>query len=771
MKRAVDALEKKPPPVGPTQWFGRQVIHCTTLQQVSALVHQHDRNLHAHSILTAFQQLSSSFELLADVRTHSLRQQRVELLDLLSGWLQPQINSLGRKQLAQLLACCAKIGYINLSLLQAALDQYCSLGRQNDAQDLAVMLRACAQLAKSEGPAPGHVMQLMKQHDILPRLLGLNTRSQTERMQQVIQNSNTWELSAMLWGVSVLISMDPTLLPQNQATVQHVIHVMSQKAKTASSGHLAMSLFAVGKLAAAGWYAPDKLALGDWGSLVTALAAKGDNISPREVSNALWGLARLSVHGHEVNAEPGCIDQLVKVLGLAPNAVNDQDVSNALWALASMGTKIGSDQVQALVKHLVNSIKQGTRDPQHISTSLWALAELGRAPQGGQGMAQLDNSASSTQPSSVSARALLPSERGVRPITNGQLQMLVDGFVSVIHRASGHTICNAVMALAALAEQDPDHECTARDAVLQILQAFRSKGQQHVSQVLSKGVNGQDLAKLITGCAGLSVLEPHLMHCIVEAVDQHASNQSIPANALVHVIYGLAKLGYPNGQQEAQQFCCLVQHLLQFIRAPKQLSGAEDGNHIDAVLSMACWAIAIADVRHLADAELPLLVKAAVHQLPQYKSAQLSQLSQMHIWLEDCGLPSWLTPQQLQQCKEAWLLETSRQSISSFQQQVYDCAECLGLPGLAAEQTTSDGWFRMDMTAQVEGKQLAIEADGPFHFTNPRRTLDGPVQFRNRALAARGYTVVSIPYFDWNGLTTEQQTQYLRDKIVQACSR
>jgi hypothetical protein len=44
--------------------------------------------------------------------------------------------------------------------------------------------------------------------------------------------------------------------------------------------------------------------------------------------------------------------------------------------------------------------------------------------------------------------------------------------------------------------------------------------------------------------------------------------------------------------------------------------------------------------------------------------------------------------------------------------------------------------------------------------------VDGPTQCRNRALAAQGYTVVSIPWWEWWQLKgAEQQQQYLQDKL------
>ncbi len=70
------------------------------------------------------------------------------------------------------------------------------------------------------------------------------------------------------------------------------------------------------------------------------------------------------------------------------------------------------------------------------------------------------------------------------------------------------------------------------------------------------------------------------------------------------------------------------------------------------------------------------------------------------------------------------------------------------------EVPTADGVFKMDVVARLRAsdgtyKLLAIEADGPQHFTYPDHRLTGATAFRNRALQRRGYTVVSVPAHVW----------------------
>ena len=64
------------------------------------------------------------------------------------------------------------------------------------------------------------------------------------------------------------------------------------------------------------------------------------------------------------------------------------------------------------------------------------------------------------------------------------------------------------------------------------------------------------------------------------------------------------------------------------------------------------------------------------------------------------------------------------------------------------------------------GSQVAFEVDGPSHFLRPHNTLYGPTQSRNRAIVARGWSVVSVPYFEWIKLKPgQQQEAYLLAKL------
>jgi hypothetical protein len=81
-----------------------------------------------------------------------------------------------------------------------------------------------------------------------------------------------------------------------------------------------------------------------------------------------------------------------------------------------------------------------------------------------------------------------------------------------------------------------------------------------------------------------------------------------------------------------------------------------------------------------------------------------------------------------------------------------------------------DGACLIDIAGvTADGVRLAIEVDGPYHFLWPDRRLDGRTQHRNRVLAARGYAMVSVPYYKWNNLKgSRERQQYLLQLIEEA---
>lgn len=65
------------------------------------------------------------------------------------------------------------------------------------------------------------------------------------------------------------------------------------------------------------------------------------------------------------------------------------------------------------------------------------------------------------------------------------------------------------------------------------------------------------------------------------------------------------------------------------------------------------------------------------------------------------------------------------------------------------------------------GRRIAIEVDGPFHFPINARTPLGHTMIRRRMLRAGGWTVLSIPWYEWYALESwEGRLPYLADVLA-----
>ena len=64
--------------------------------------------------------------------------------------------------------------------------------------------------------------------------------------------------------------------------------------------------------------------------------------------------------------------------------------------------------------------------------------------------------------------------------------------------------------------------------------------------------------------------------------------------------------------------------------------------------------------------------------------------------------------------------------------------------------------------------EWAVEVDGPFHFLRDGRTPSGSTLLKRKQLALLGYTVVPVPFWEWDALRgegEEAKRRYLADKL------
>ena len=62
--------------------------------------------------------------------------------------------------------------------------------------------------------------------------------------------------------------------------------------------------------------------------------------------------------------------------------------------------------------------------------------------------------------------------------------------------------------------------------------------------------------------------------------------------------------------------------------------------------------------------------------------------------------------------------------------------------------------------------EWAVEVDGPTHFLGDGRTPSGSTLLKRKQLGQLGYTVVPVPFWEWNVLTGEEaKRRYVVDKL------
>ena len=90
----------------------------------------------------------------------------------------------------------------------------------------------------------------------------------------------------------------------------------------------------------------------------------------------------------------------------------------------------------------------------------------------------------------------------------------------------------------------------------------------------------------------------------------------------------------------------------------------------------------------------------------------------------------------------------------------------LGLP-YEVGRIAANGCIAIDIALELNGRRIAVMADGPRQYTSnlPVREL-GRTLGRNRLLAAAGWSVLSVPYFEWDRLKKKQaKVRYLVSRL------
>jgi len=175
--------------------------------------------------------------------------------------------------------------------------------------------------------------------------------------------------------------------------------------------------------------------------------------------------------------------------------------------------------------------------------------------------------------------------------------------------------------------------------------------------------------------------------------------------------------------------------------------------------------------------------EAGLHEHGRWAGAvgikQLMQYFQTYLWLQDLGTPgardacAELPQDLIQQAHQVWRLQAERQAcVSEFQLELHEAFTRMGLQP-SMEHITADSLFSVDMVIQLGHCKLAVEANGPSHYTatSPHRLLGNKV-LRDNFLRKRGYTVLNVAWYRWLVLLQksgfEETDEFLWSELLQA---
>jgi hypothetical protein len=487
--------------------------------------------------------------------------------------------------------------------------------------------------------------------------------------------------------------------------------------------------------------------------LIPGFIDKLSTASPQGIANVIWGVATV---GQKLPAEQ--LQQLLAGFIGKCGTAKPQEIANMIWAVATMGQQLPAEQLQQLLAAFIGKLDTAT--PQGIANVIWGVATMGQQLQADQLQQLLSGFIGMlgiATPQGI-ANVIWGVATMRQQLHSDQLQQLLAGFLGTLSTATPQGIANVLWAVSTMGEQLPTKQSK------QLSGAFAAK---------LPSASPQDVAMTMSGVARLQP-QPFFPAPLLEAKSKQAIIRMVPTMIpvdLANIAWACGTWGYGDEQLLLPLFNKGREDLL----ALKGRSSREVGASVQGLANM-CWAAAVLNMQQLVS-HVEQFAAAISSRWEHVVAEGKWQLYQAHMWLQGSnsrGLLDCLSEQQLQECKEQWhkgIIEVAASArTSSTHQAVLKAAA--HLPGLKQppqlEEPTDDRLHSVDVLVVIKGGvRVAIEVDGPQHFRQPDLQPTGTTQWRNRSLAARGYVVVSVPYWEWDRLPAAKRVGYLEGKIQQ----
>ncbi len=528
-------------------------------------------------------------------------------------------------------------------------------------------------------------------------------------------------------------------------------------------------------------------------------------MEPRALANFLWGMAAL---GDQQNT--GVVLRLGnRLMEIDPLELKTQEISNVVWSLATLEM-----QMPELMDRMLNAACDRIHEcvPQALSNMIWACATLrhhnarfigavaeSAAP-------RLDTFQSQTLANTLWAYSVL----GVYP--SELFSIAADEIVERLTKKE-----KAVASLKA-------HKLLKKPRMLQNNKAVKLK---HGAKTLEREqrayyeFRGQEISNVLIAYARGCIIHPQLLECLEEelcgsvtievASDGPGGTGKVmeqkkvdrlelfTSQALTNTLWAFATLRwYP-----ARLLPCITHAMGKLVRrmtaqelANSLWSYARFAYHpgrvmwsflavmslrIDEFEAQGCtnslWALAVLKATH-SPAFVKLLERyvALERTSVSFGELQYNQVLQAVLlaqfesrggrvaWRPEVDLPEDVVDRAL----DAWASQQTSTQLSGFHLDVSEGLSRLGVSH-RIEHLVARDLLSIDIAVVTEGRFIAIEVDGPFHFPVNARTPLGHTMIRRRLLRAAGWAVVPIPWYEWFEMKTwDDRLQYLASALAKA---
>lgn len=521
-----------------------------------------------------------------------------------------------------------------------------------------------------------------------------------------------------------------------------------------------------------------------------------DTMEPRALANFLWGMAAL---GDQKNT--GIVLRLGnRLMEIDPMELKTQEISNVVWSLATLEMQM-PDLMDRMLCAACDRINECV--PQALSNMIWACATLRHhnprfiAAVAESASPRLDTFQSQTLANTLWAYSVL----GVYP--------------SELFNIAADEIVDRLTLKDKATASVKAHRLLKKPRILQSNNK-NSKPSQNPKNIEREQkayyeFRGQEISNVLIAYARGCIIHPELLECLEEELCGSVSVETdgiieeidrlelFTSQALTNTLWAFATLRwYP-----ARLLPCITQAMGKLVRkmtaqelANSLWSYARFAYHpgrvmwsflavmslrIDEFEAQGCtnslWALAVLKATH-SPAFIKLLERyvALERTSVSFGELQYNQVLQAVLlaqfesrggrvaWRPEVDLPEDVVDRAL----DAWASQQTSTQLSGFHLDVSEGLSRLGVSH-RIEHLVARDLLSIDIAVVTEGRFIAIEVDGPFHFPVNARTPLGHTMIRRRLLRAAGWTVVPIPWYEWFEMQTwDERLQYLASALAKA---